>query len=63
MTSRVTFGSSSASGGWSHSWVTAVTSSPTPRANSISVADGTSDTIRIPVRGYERDPGTMCPVA
>src|SRR5918999_5087212 len=48
ITSRVTLGRSSASGGWSHSWVTAVTSSPTPRANSISVAEGTSDTIRIP---------------
>ena len=44
---RVTFGSSSASGGWSHSWVTAVTSSPTPSANSVSVAEGTSETIRM----------------
>src|ERR671916_1032238 len=48
ITSRVILGRSRASGGWSHSCVTAVTSSPTPRAKSISVADGTSDTIRIP---------------
>ena len=48
ITSRVTLGSSSASGGWSHSCVTAVTSSPRPRANSISVAEGTRETIRMP---------------
>src|SRR5919202_5532283 len=50
MTSRVTLGRSSASGGWSHSCVTAVTSSPSPRANNISVADGTRETIRMAER-------------
>src|SRR5690349_21881468 len=50
MTSRVTFGSSSTAAGWSHSCVTAVTSSPSPRANSISVADGTRETIRMAER-------------
>src|SRR5829696_6303997 len=48
--SRVTLGSSRACAGWSHSWVTAVTSSPRPRANSISVADGTRETIRMAER-------------
>src|SRR3954452_19004163 len=50
MRSRVTLGRSSAAGGWSHSCVTAVTSSPSPRANSISVADGTRETIRMAER-------------
>src|SRR3954453_9477987 len=46
MTLRVTWGSSSAAAGESHSWVTATTLSPRPRANSISVADGTRLAIR-----------------
>src|SRR3954454_16923554 len=50
MRSRVTLGRSSAAGGWSHSCVTAVTSSPSPRAKSISVADGTRETIRMAER-------------
>ena len=45
-TSRVTCGSSSTSVGKSHSCVTATTSSPSPRANSVSVADGTRLAIR-----------------
>src|SRR3712207_3856494 len=47
MTSRVTRGRPSAPGGWSHSCVTAVTSPPRPRANSVSVADGTRETMRM----------------
>ena len=43
----MTLGSSGTAGGWSHSWVTAVTSSPRPSAKSISVADGTSETMRM----------------
>lgn len=42
-----TMGRLRASGGWSHSKVTPTRSSPRPRANTISVADGRSDTIRI----------------
>ena len=37
----------SAAAGWSHSWVTATTSSPSPSANSASVADGTRLAMRI----------------
>src|SRR3954453_4273418 len=47
MTSRVTRGRFSTANGWSHSWVTATTSSPTPRAKSVSVADGTRETMRM----------------
>src|SRR5215203_5907586 len=46
-TSRVTCGSSSAAGGKSHSCVTPTTSSPSPSANSSSVAWGTRLTMRI----------------
>ena len=35
------------SGGQSHSWVTPTSSSRSPRAQTISVADGRSETIRI----------------
>src|SRR3954454_19878397 len=49
--SRVMRGSSVASGGQSHSWVTAITSSPRPSANSVSVAEGTRDTIRTGGKG------------
>ena len=41
------FGSSRAAAGKSHSWVTAITSDPTPSANNVSVADGTRLTMRI----------------
>src|SRR3712207_8177361 len=45
--SLVTCGRSRASGGWSHSWVTPTTCSPSPSAKSSSVACGTRDTIRM----------------
>ena len=43
----VTTGRSEASAGQSHSWVTPTTRSPSPSANSTSVAAGTSEQIRI----------------
>src|SRR4051794_33852953 len=46
-TSRVMRGFSSAPAGKSHSCVTPTTSSSSPSANSISVAEGTRETIRI----------------
>src|SRR6202035_1623812 len=45
-TLAVTAGSARAAGGWSHSWVTATTSSPAPMAKSSSVALGSSETTR-----------------
>src|SRR5688572_30082356 len=54
MASRVIVGSSAAAAGQSHSWVTAITSSPAPRANSVSVAEGTRDTIRTGGKGMAR---------
>ena len=47
ITLRVSRGRVVASGGWSHSCVTATTSSPSPSSNSISVAEGTRLAIRI----------------
>ena len=47
MTLRVRRARVSASGGKSHSWVTATTESPAPSAKSISVADGTRLAIRM----------------
>ena len=44
---RVTVRIAAASGGQSHSWVTPTSSSPSPSANTISVAEGRSETIRI----------------
>jgi hypothetical protein len=43
---RVTAGSSATSAGWSHSWETPTSSWLAPRAQTISVADGSSDTTR-----------------
>ena len=54
ITLAVSFGSERAAGGKSHSWVTATTESPSPRANSASVAEGTRLAILTPVRiGFE----------
>ena len=47
MTLRVRCGRSAASGGKSHSWVTATTLRQSPSANSISVAEGTRLAMRI----------------
>src|SRR5688572_31729390 len=43
---EVSAGSPATSGGWSHSWDTPTSSPPPPRAQTISVADGSSETIR-----------------
>src|SRR4051812_7259197 len=47
MSMRVTFGSRATAGGWSHSWVTPTSADSRPSAQTISVALGSSDTIRI----------------
>ncbi len=46
-TLRVMTGLPMTSGGQSHSWVTPTSSSPRPMAQTISVADGRSETMRI----------------
>ena len=46
-TLRVMTGLPMTSGGQSHSWVTPTSSSPSPMAQTISVADGRSETMRI----------------
>ena len=46
-TLRVTTGLPTTSMGQSHSWVTPTSSSPRPMAQTISVADGRSETMRI----------------
>jgi hypothetical protein len=43
---QVSTGSSATSAGWSHSCETPTSSPPAPRAQTISVADGSSDTTR-----------------
>jgi hypothetical protein len=43
---EVSAGSPATSGGWSHSWDTPTSSPPVPRAQTISVADGSSETMR-----------------
>src|SRR3954470_11674750 len=57
MTSRVTRGRFSTAKGKSHSWVTATTSSPAPRAKSVSVADGTRETMRMASEAVWREEG------
>src|SRR3954451_7509793 len=52
----VSRGLSATSGGQSHSWVTPTSSSPSPSAQTISVADGRRDAIRTP-RSVPADDG------
>ena len=51
LTLRVTTGLPMTAGGQSHSWVTATSSSWSPMAQTISVADGRRDAIRIVIAG------------
>ena len=62
-TSRVARGSARAAAGWSHSWVTAISSSPRPSAKQSSVAWGTRLTIRIPQTLWNRCPNQRSPSA